>query len=81
MTTPWYSEEALRKQVELDRKHETGERPLLTDLLGILEPRVPAIGAERCVHCGSDARPETGGEMYDGKRWCSLCYGRGRHEP
>lgn len=76
----WYSDEALRKQRELERLEEAGEE-IPTDLLiGILEARVPPTEEECCTHCGSDARKEVGGEKFHGERWCWLCFSRGYHE-
>lgn len=78
--TPWYSDEALRKQAEADRLKAAGEIVPLELLLGILEPRTPPEQHERCRHCRSDARDEAGGSESKGARWCDLCLSRGRDE-
>jgi hypothetical protein len=75
MNDEWFSDEALRKQAKLE------EGPVRwTDLIGILEPRVPPTDEECCVCCGLDARDEVGGEEHNGKRYCDICLGRGHHE-
>lgn len=46
MSDSYYSDEALRKQAELDRKHAAAGEPIdLADLLGIFEPRDPRATA------------------------------------
>ena len=75
----WYSDEALEKQREIDRRTKAGEKISLDLLCGWLEPRTQPTDAEKCTNCGSDARPEIGGEEHHGKRWCLLCVSRERH--
>lgn len=74
-----YSEAALRKQAEADRKIAAGERLTFMDMFGIFEPATTASDDERCRCCGLDARPglEYGGG--DGTH-CNLCIGRGHDE-
>lgn len=76
----WYSDAALERQAELARKQAAGEPPKATDLLGLLEPRVPPTAEERCVCCGLDARTEVFGEVHPTGRYCDLCISRGHHE-
>lgn len=76
----WYSDAAIAKMAELDRKKAAGEPIGILDLAGILEPRVKPTGAERCYCCGGDGRDEMGGMEHGGKRWCSVCVGREHHE-
>ena len=73
-----YSEAALRKQAEADRKIAAGERLTFMDMFGIFEPATTASDDERCRCCGSDARPLVayGG---DGTH-CNLCIGRGHDD-
>jgi hypothetical protein len=74
--TAEYSPEALRKQAEVDRLMDAGERVPLDLMFGLYEPATHATEAERCVCCQGDARPEWGG---NGKH-CQLCIGRGHDE-
>ena len=76
---PYYSDDALAKQAALAALPDGAVAPW-SMLLGICEPRVQPTDAERCNCCGLDARDSEGGEAIDGKRWCSICIGRGHHE-
>ncbi len=74
----WYSDAALAKQAKL--KSNPGN-VTWKDLLGIYEPRIHATESERCPCCGSDARDGAGGEVgANGKRYCSICIGRGHDD-
>lgn len=79
MSDEWFSDEAQRKQAEITRLTNAGKVPPLELIFGMLEPRVQPTAEECCAHCGSDGREEVGGEEFNGKRWCSLCFGRDRH--
>lgn len=81
MTTDaeWWSDEALRKQAELKEWPE-GTPPPLALLCGLFEPRTQPEPHERCVHCGSDARPQAFGATSKGRPFCGLCLGRGNDE-
>lgn len=73
-----FSEAALAKQAEVDRLRAAGEPVPLVLMWGIFEPAVPPIEAERCAHCGADARAD---HMFGGDgRFCGLCLDRGRDE-
>lgn len=74
----WFSDEANRKMEEIERLQAAGERVPFELLAGLCEPRVQPTSGERCVCCGSDARPESFGGG-DGKH-CGLCIGRGHEE-
>lgn len=78
-TDQWYSDDALRKQAELDARIARGETVPLDVWCGLLAPRVQPTEAEQCANCEGDARDQVGGEEICGKRWCSLCVSRGRH--
>lgn len=80
LSSEWYSDAAIAKQAEVARLKEAGERPPLTLLLGLFEPRTQPTDDERCSCCGSDAREYVGGEKHDGRRYCALCVGREHHE-
>jgi hypothetical protein len=43
VSAPYYSDEALAKQAEMDRKRAAGEPITTDDMLGILQPRDPRI--------------------------------------
>ena len=62
MSESEYSDAALAKQAALHDKARRGEPVWISDLWGIWEPRVHPTDAERCRHCGGDARPEWGGD-------------------
>ena len=79
-THQWYSDEALRKQTALDAM-PPGADISLELFAGIYEPRTRPTPDERCSNCGLDARHLAGGERIDGKRWCEICFARGRHVP
>jgi hypothetical protein len=72
----WYSDTALAKQAEMQRKTLTGEPITTDDLLGSYQPRTPPKQSERCYCCNTDAREEVGGNG----NYCFICIGRGRHE-
>lgn len=74
----WFSDEALAKQAALAEKAARGEQTCVSDLLGLLAPRVQPTAEQRCHNCGLDGRPEVGGEQRFGKAWCHICLGRGR---
>jgi len=79
MSEEWFSDAALAKQAEFDRLRTDGEEIPLSIMEGLLEPRVPPTEDEKCCCCGTDARDETGGIEYEGKRWCLICEGREHH--
>lgn len=72
---PEFSPEALRKQAEYDRLKAAGEPIPWSLMAGIYEPATKPTEAERCRHCGADARPTT---MFGGDgEFCDLCITRG----
>ena len=72
----WYSDSALVKQAEVERKTAAGEPITIGDMCGIYEARTQPTEAERCVCCGTDARERCGGNGTH----CYICIGRGHHE-
>ena len=75
----WFSDDALRKQDEVQRLKEAHE-PVPVDLFdGMFEPRVPPTADECCHHCGLDARTETSGRKVGEYRWCVICLHVERH--
>ncbi len=76
MNDNWYSDSALAKQAEAERRMAADEK-LTTDLmLGILQPRVAPTSEEQCHCCGTDARKEVGGNG----SYCFVCLSRGHDE-
>jgi len=74
----WFSDAALRKQRDADDKISRGEPLTLDDMAGMFQPRTQPAPADACAHCHQDARPQVGGELINGWRWCWLCIQRGR---
>lgn len=75
----WFSDEALRKQAEIQRLKEAGEEVPSELFHGMLEPRVSPKKHELCTNCGRDAREQIGGEVHDELLWCAICVQRKRH--
>jgi hypothetical protein len=56
----------------------SNQTPRVDDLVGIWQIH-PSKETKPCFCCGTCACAQHGGEIHDGKRWCSICVGRGHH--
>jgi hypothetical protein len=75
----WFSDEALRKQAEIQRRKEAGEDVPAELFYGVWEPRVLPEEDEMCACCGLDARVQVGGEIHNERHWCAICVDRKHH--